>query len=158
MFDLEMNAEYKATGPMSFSTYMQLCLSHPEHGYYMDPQNSIFGKDGDFVTSPEISQIFGEVRLLCFLLVHMQVVMNVRFPPARSSMAFEPVDCSRIAPRNSRSRTWPRTRYTHVRRSSYMVSISRMPVCDQGDSSCGNESAPEESTVGQNKGTSNNYR
>lgn len=47
---------------MSVSTYMQLCLSHPTDGYYMNPRNFIFGLDGDFITSPEISQVFGEVR------------------------------------------------------------------------------------------------
>lgn len=44
------------------STYMQLCLSHPTEGYYMNPNNPVFGKEGDFITSPEISQVFGEVR------------------------------------------------------------------------------------------------
>jgi len=53
----------KATGPLPFSTYMQLCLSHPTHGYYMNSSNSVFGSGGDFITSPEISQLFGEVRL-----------------------------------------------------------------------------------------------
>jgi NADH dehydrogenase [ubiquinone] 1 alpha subcomplex assembly factor 7 len=40
---------------------MQLCLSHPKHGYYINPSNPVFGSRGDFITSPEISQVFGEV-------------------------------------------------------------------------------------------------
>jgi NADH dehydrogenase [ubiquinone] 1 alpha subcomplex assembly factor 7 len=43
-----------------------MCLAHPTQGYYMNPRNPIFGAHGDFVTSPEISGIFGEVlRALC---------------------------------------------------------------------------------------------
>jgi SAM-dependent MidA family methyltransferase len=48
-----------AGGPISLADYMADCLLHPVHGYYAtrDP----FGRAGDFITAPEISQMFGEV-------------------------------------------------------------------------------------------------
>ncbi len=46
-------------GPLTVADYMRECLVNPRHGYYIsgDP----FGRGGDFITAPEISQMFGEL-------------------------------------------------------------------------------------------------
>lgn len=49
----------RTTGPITLADYMGDCLMHPDHGYYQ--QERIFGADGDFITAPEISQMFGEM-------------------------------------------------------------------------------------------------
>lgn len=48
-----------AGGHIAFSRYMQLCLYHPELGYYSSGKEKI-GRSGDFTTAPEISPLFGQ--------------------------------------------------------------------------------------------------
>lgn len=54
-----LKGQIKTQGPLSVADYMSICLFHPKHGYYStgDP----FGTRGDFITAPEISQMFGEL-------------------------------------------------------------------------------------------------
>jgi NADH dehydrogenase [ubiquinone] 1 alpha subcomplex assembly factor 7 len=50
-------------GPISIASFMAECLMHPVHGYYTS--KTPFGAKGDFITAPEISQMFGELVGLC---------------------------------------------------------------------------------------------
>lgn len=52
-----------ADGPMTVAGFMAACLLHPTHGYYTT--RPPFGAEGDFITAPEISQMFGEMVGLC---------------------------------------------------------------------------------------------
>jgi len=49
----------EAQGPMSVAQFMSIALLDPRDGYYAtrDP----FGAAGDFITAPEVSQMFGEM-------------------------------------------------------------------------------------------------
>lgn len=49
----------KQHGSISFAEYMQLALYHPEYGYYMSAKEK-FGKNGDFITAPEIGSLFAK--------------------------------------------------------------------------------------------------
>ncbi|WP_455481655.1 class I SAM-dependent methyltransferase [Bartonella sp. B35(2025)] len=46
-------------GPITVSQYMTLALTDPQFGYYQ--KHHPFGCAGDFITAPEISQLFGEM-------------------------------------------------------------------------------------------------
>lgn len=54
-----IKAEIAKSGPLSFARYMALALYAPQLGYY---QNALkkFGREGDFVTAPEISPFFSQ--------------------------------------------------------------------------------------------------
>ncbi|MGG7518623.1 class I SAM-dependent methyltransferase [Allorhizobium undicola] len=55
----KIKAIIRMNGPLSVTDYFALCLADPEHGYYKTREP--FGTGGDFITAPEISQLFGEM-------------------------------------------------------------------------------------------------
>ena len=88
-----------AAGPMPVADYMRLCLTHPQHGYYVsrDP----FGFDGDFVTAPEISQMFGELIGIWIAAVWRQMgePENIRFielGPGRGTLMLDALRATRV--------------------------------------------------------------
>lgn len=85
----DLSALIGVTGkPISTAEYMRSCLQHPVHGYYVnagktsekddfdadeygDSDNQeIIGPGGDFVTAPELSQVFGECLGIWFYTQH----------------------------------------------------------------------------------------
>ena len=80
---------------------MALCLAHPEHGYYMtrDP----LGARGDFITAPEISQMFGELIGLWAAAVWQQMgspenVRLVELGPGRGTMMLDALRAAQVMP------------------------------------------------------------
>jgi NADH dehydrogenase [ubiquinone] 1 alpha subcomplex assembly factor 7 len=68
----QIELQIRTSGPMSVATYMGLCLTHPSKGYYRAGEP--IGSNGDFITAPEISQMFGE--LIGFWLVNVWQQMS----------------------------------------------------------------------------------
>ena len=54
-----LRAEIAVTGPISVAEYMHRCLHDPQDGYYAT--RPALGGDGDFITAPLVSQMFGEL-------------------------------------------------------------------------------------------------
>ncbi|XP_026275419.1 protein arginine methyltransferase NDUFAF7, mitochondrial isoform X1 [Frankliniella occidentalis] len=55
----QIRARIEVRGPLSVADYMRAVLTSPSGGYYM--YKDVLGRQGDFTTSPEISQLFGDM-------------------------------------------------------------------------------------------------
>lgn len=90
-----------ADGPLSVARYMAACLYDPEHGYYATRAD--IGRTGDFITAPEVSQMFGEVLgLMCAdIWVKMgrpNPVQLIELGPGRGLLMADIVRVARVMP------------------------------------------------------------
>jgi SAM-dependent MidA family methyltransferase len=99
--EAEIRRRIESGGPMSVAQYMSLCLTHPKHGYYVtrDP----LGAAGDFITAPEISQMFGELIGLWACSAWRQIgapekVRLVELGPGRGSMMLDALRAVQVVP------------------------------------------------------------
>jgi SAM-dependent MidA family methyltransferase len=99
--EAEIRRIIAADGPISVGWYMTLCLAHPVHGYYVsrDP----LGAAGDFITAPEISQMFGEVIGLWAAAVWRQMgepdkLALVELGPGRGTLMADALRAAKVMP------------------------------------------------------------
>jgi len=88
-------------GPISLADFMEAALADPDFGYYMtrDP----FGARGDFITAPEISQIFGELIGLWCAALWLQLdspqrVHLVELGPGRGTLMADVLRATKSVP------------------------------------------------------------
>ena len=116
----EMIAE---SGPISLERYMALALGHPVHGYYRTRIG--VRRRGDFITAPEISQMFGElIGLWCVevwrLMGGPPPLRLVELGPGRGTLMARRL----CAPRKSRRIFSPRSNSI----SSRSATVARAPA------------------------------
>jgi SAM-dependent MidA family methyltransferase len=80
---------------------MELCLTHPKFGYYVsrDP----LGREGDFTTAPEVSQMFGELLGLWAASVWKAIgspslLRLIELGPGRGTMMADALRALRVLP------------------------------------------------------------
>jgi NADH dehydrogenase [ubiquinone] 1 alpha subcomplex assembly factor 7 len=99
--EAEIRRRIAAAGPMPVGEYMTLCLTDRAHGYYVtrDP----LGQRGDFITAPEVSQMFGELIGLWMAAVWKQMgepanVRIIELGPGRGTMMSDALRATRVMP------------------------------------------------------------
>jgi NADH dehydrogenase [ubiquinone] 1 alpha subcomplex assembly factor 7 len=95
-----------AEGPISLYDYMQACLATPASGYYIARQP--IGAGGDFITAPEVSQIFGELLGLWAARVWQSMgepddAMLAELGPGRGTLMADALRAAKTVPQFSQS-------------------------------------------------------
>ncbi len=97
----EIAAMIAQDGPISLERFMTLALQHPRYGYYRVRRP--IGAAGDFVTAPEIHQMFGELIGLWSVEVWQQMgepssLRLVELGPGRGTLLADSLRAARLRP------------------------------------------------------------
>lgn len=97
----KLAARIMEQGPIPVSVYMDACLNDSEYGYYATSQP--LGHAGDFITAPEISQVFGEILGLWAASVWQAMgapepVALIELGPGRGTLAADALRAATAAP------------------------------------------------------------
>src|SRR5271157_2186136 len=97
----KLAARLAAGGPVSVHDYMEGCLYDPEYGYYRT--RAAIGQGGDFITAPEISQVFGELIGLWAGEVWRQMgesapVRLIELGPGRGTLMADAIRALKVVP------------------------------------------------------------
>jgi SAM-dependent MidA family methyltransferase len=96
-----LRAQIAAGGPLTVAQYMTACLHDPRAGYYATRPR--LGEDGDFITAPLVSQMFGELLGLWAVEVWTRLgrpdrVLLVEVGPGDGTLMSDVLRAARHAP------------------------------------------------------------
>ena len=69
----QLRERIKSTGPITFYEWMRAALYDPAEGYYRKPQRTIWGREGDYRTSPERSDLFAATFARYFAGIYLRL-------------------------------------------------------------------------------------
>src|ERR1700722_3289231 len=117
-----LKAEIAAGGPISVADYMSRCLHDPHFGYYAT--RPALGEDGDFITAPLVSQMFGELIGLWAVETWRRLGAPARFllveaGPGDGTLTSDALRAARLAPDFLQAA------------QLWLVETSELLICDQ---------------------------
>jgi len=128
---VRLKARIAREGPISVADYMEACLTDPELGYYVTRHP--IGAQGDFITAPEISQIFGELLGLWAVAVWQSMGMPrsvtiAVFGPGRGTLMADALRAWRSTPHFLEAITVALVETSPVLRDMQQVALRASPV------------------------------
>ena len=127
---LKLRKRIGRDGPLPVSEYMQACVSDPEHGYWR--RRDTIGAAGDFVTAPEISQIFGELIGLWCAVTWQQLgcpapMRLVELGPGRGTLMRDALRAARRVPGFTEAATLHLVEISDALRQVQQATLARAP-------------------------------